>query len=229
MSAPDRLDIARMYRKIGRLAVWSVFLHVEQPTVVGLSIPLRKDNTLSRNTVRRSTVIAAMGFAALALSSGMAQAQDISSAPTPITSPADQSAGTLTQVSQAEFVFHPGDGVSVAVTDTGVSLTDGNSSETLPTSATDRTGAPVNLRYVQGSDGLHIQVIDPAKSSPEPAPGTETQEGFFQCALGTAGGAGLGGLTGAGVGSTVPVLGTGIGGIIGGVSGAATGAAASCF
>ncbi|MEH6792982.1 MAG: hypothetical protein V7694_02510 [Rhodococcus sp. (in: high G+C Gram-positive bacteria)] len=229
MSAFDRLDTARMYRKIGRLVVWSAFLHVEQSTVVGLSIPLRKGYMLSRNTARRSTVIAATGFAALALSSGMAQAQDISSAPTPATSPADQGVGTLTQVSQAEFVLHPSEGVSVAVTDTGASLTDGSTSETLPTATTDKTGAPVNLRYVQGSDGLHIQVIDPTKEPSVPAPGTETQEGFFQCALGTVGGAGLGGLTGAGVGSTVPVLGTGVGGIIGGVSGAATGAAASCF
>ncbi|MDV6260029.1 hypothetical protein [Rhodococcoides yunnanense] len=184
---------------------------------------------MSRTIIRRSTAIAATGFVALALSSGIAQAQDISNAPTTIIAAADQSAGTLTQVSEAEFVLRPSAGVSVAVTATGASLTDGSTSEALPTSATDKTGAPVELRYVQGADGLHIQVIDRNQSSAEPAPGTETQEGFWQCALGTAGGAGGGGLAGAGVGSALPGLGTAAGGIIGGLSGAATGAAASCF
>lgn len=49
-----------------------------------------------------------------------------------------------------------------------------------------------------------------------------------RCVAGITGGTGAGALGGAGVGSAVPVLGTGVGATVGGVSGALTGAAASC-
>lgn len=51
----------------------------------------------------------------------------------------------------------------------------------------------------------------------------------LQCGLCTAGGAGGGVLASAGVGSSVPVIGTGVGAIIGSVSDGMSAAAASCF
>lgn len=51
----------------------------------------------------------------------------------------------------------------------------------------------------------------------------------LQCVLGTVGGAGMGGLTGAAAGSAVPAIGTLAGGVAGAIFGGAVGAAASCF
>ena len=76
----------------------------------------------------------------------------------------------------------------------------------MPTNATDKNGNEVVLAYKKSGDGFDVQVI---KSSQE--------RNWGKCALGTAGGAGTGGLGGASAGSVVPALGT------------ATGAAASCF
>ncbi|ETI90538.1 MAG: Pathogenicity island protein, partial [Propionibacterium sp. DORA_15] len=90
----------------------------------------------------------------------------------------------------------------------------------MPTNATDKNGNEVVLAYKKSGDGFDIQVI---KSS------QERKTNWGKCALGTAGGAGTGGLGGASAGSVVPALGTAAGSVIGGVSGGAAGAAASCF
>lgn len=79
-------------------------------------------------------------------------------------------------------------------------------------------GNAVYLVYKKADNGYDIEVHNKVQN-----------EGWAKCTLGTAGGAGGGGLAGAGIGTSVPVIGTAAGAIIGGVSGAATGAATSCF
>lgn len=49
-----------------------------------------------------------------------------------------------------------------------------------------------------------------------------------KCAAGTVGGILTGGLGGAGIGSAVPVIGTGVGAVVGAIGGGLTGAAAAC-
>lgn len=75
-------------------------------------------------------------------------------------------------------------------------------------------------------------IVDPASGSTVTIMGTSTSGGWWndwgKCAFGTAGGAILGGLTGAAAGSSVPALGTGAGAIIGAIGGGLAGAAASC-
>jgi hypothetical protein len=101
-----------------------------------------------------------------------------------------------------------------------LTLSDGKETKQMPTNATDKNGNEVVLAYKKSGDGFDIQVI---KSS------QERKTNWGKCALGTAGGAGTGGLGGASAGSVVPALGTAAGAVIGGVSGGAAGAAASCF
>ncbi|MFS0784946.1 hypothetical protein ABC345_01000 [Shouchella sp. 1P09AA] len=95
-----------------------------------------------------------------------------------------------------------------------------NEEEVLPDTTIDQDGTEVKLNYVIQDGAVEVEVIDPNAIEPMSA---------WKCVLGTAGGTGTGGLAGAGVGSAVPVIGTGAGAIIGGVSGGLTGAAASCF
>ncbi|MFL5901593.1 MAG: hypothetical protein ACJ75S_10405, partial [Solirubrobacterales bacterium] len=56
----------------------------------------------------------------------------------------------------------------------------------------------------------------------------ETYDSWWKCAAGVAGGAILGGLTGAAAGSVLPGLGTTAGGIIGAIGGGLAGAGSSC-
>lgn len=174
---------------------------------------------MTRSTLRRALVAVALTGAALTGPAGLARAQDAPAV-------AAASAGTLTQTSEAEFVLAPSSGVSFTA-DSGPALTDGSTTEALPTTTTDSTGATVQLSYVQEADGLHIRVIDPAKTAT--ATDGVAARGALQCFLGTGGGAGGGALGGGAAGSAIPGLGTAAGAIIGGISGAATGAAASCF
>lgn len=92
----------------------------------------------------------------------------------------------------------------------GGTITSEGQTENLPEITVDKDGNNVNLVYKQVDDGLEIQVLNQIQPF-----------GWVQCTLGTVGGTGTGGLSGAGVGSAVPAIGT----VVGGVSGAA----ASCF
>lgn len=89
----------------------------------------------------------------------------------------------------------------------------------LPEETEDENGETVLLDYEENADGVEVQVISTGAQL----------AGIAKCALGTAGGAGGTGLAGAGVGSTVPAIGTTAGAIIGGVSGGMSEAASSCF
>lgn len=126
----------------------------------------------------------------------------------------------LSQKNESTLHMDLGKGVSVSKDkESNLVLTDKNGkTEKLPRNTKDRDGNAVYLVYKKADNGYDIEVHNKVQN-----------EGWAKCTLGTAGGAGGGGLAGAGIGTSVPVIGTAAGAIIGGVSGAATGAATSCF
>lgn len=187
---------------------------------------------MARSTFQKIAATAVAGTAVTiggGLSIGTATAAPATE--TTAQTPADGVAA-LEQTNESELALKARSGATLTAAADGHSATiakDGKS-ETLPTDAKDKNGAPVTLHYVQDGDGVRIQVIDLQKKVDQPAPGEAIKyTNWVKCGLGTVGGGGTGGLAGAGVGTTVPVIGTTVGAVVGGVSGAATGAAASCF
>lgn len=126
----------------------------------------------------------------------------------------------LSQENESTLHMDLGKGVSVSKDkESNLVLTNKDGKvEKLPRNTKDKDGNAVYLVYKKADSGYDIEVHNKVQN-----------EGWAKCTLGTTGGAGGGGLAGAGVGSTVPVIGTAAGAIIGGVSGAASGAAATCF
>jgi len=86
-----------------------------------------------------------------------------------------------------------------------------------------------SLGFMKANQDL-VPIAATKSSSPLHEP--QKEEGWWsswgKCVAGTTGGAIMGGLTGAGVGSTVPAIGTGTGAAVGAVGGGLSGAAASC-
>ncbi|SUK17605.1 pathogenicity island protein [Staphylococcus agnetis] len=129
--------------------------------------------------------------------------------------------GQLTQKNESTLHLSLKENISGSVDKNGnLTLSDGKITKKMPSSTKDKKGNEVNLVYKKDKDGFLIQVINSS---------VDRKTNWAKCALGTGGGAGAGGLSGAGVGSSIPGLGTAAGAIIGGVSGAAVGASSSCF
>ncbi|MCE4966471.1 hypothetical protein BU679_02345 [Staphylococcus chromogenes] len=143
------------------------------------------------------------------------------------TQKSSQGSGEFKPINDSQANITLNKGVSYEVSDNGsAKLVDDATGKTeiLPSEATDKNGNSVVLVYEENGNDLKVNVIDKSTTTQ-----TRGWKEGLKCGLGTAGGAGLGGLTGASAGSVVPAIGTAGGGVIGAVSGGMSGAAASCF
>lgn len=189
---------------------------------------VRKGEPLKMNKVSKklSTVLAT---GALALTGFGILAPSAMAAETPTQDSQSQtqsnSAGTLTQTSDATFLLKVNSGVKVDTK--ALTITQNGKTEKLPESGKDKNGQPVKIDYVKTKDGIEIRAIQ-----------EYADRSIGKCVLGTVGGAvgtGSAGFIGGGaVGTiTVPVIGTvsgaAVGAIGGAIGGGASGAAASCF